>query len=206
MELRILTKRQAVLIGLLLGLPIGCVITLFVMGIALTPSENPRFMKFGDITISAIKERDANDQFAEELVITKDSRPFSWMSRNSLGEVTDFVLADGMNNVILALEASPKPGRWVSANYGPPDLIGESYHDEDFDGNFDIKLVLDNTNNTPSRYIYFKGTWKKIDRFQKPKAFLGSDIFTFYANSGWQLDETDDNGGHDNITEMLEDE
>ena len=196
MEYRILTKLSGLIVGLLFGIPIGCMTTIAIIGAAQHLKENPRVMKFGDITISAITQRDANDQFAEELLMTKDGNPFLWASRNSLGKVTDLSLANGKEEVILTLKASHEPSKWISARYGSSDLIGESYQDTDFDGHFDIKVMFDSNVKALSRYIYFNGIWKQVDGFQKQKAFLGSDVFIFHIGSGWQLVETGNNGGH----------
>jgi len=191
MESRILRRMFVVLIGILFGFPIGCLVTLGIMGLVQQSTAYPEVMKFGDFTICAIKHNDANDHFAADLMISKDGRPFLWAEKNKSGEVTNLSLADGAEHVILTLKTSHLPGKWIFSRYGSPDLIGESYVDIDFNGRFDIKAITDSNGKVLSRYIYFQGFWKKIDHFQKQKAFVGSDTFTFYSNLGWQLDETD---------------
>ena len=184
----ILTNRSGMLIGVLFGLPIGSMLVLCIMGIKQLPIEKLRFMKFGDITIYSITRRDSNNGLSEELLMKKDGRLFLSVKKNTLGRLTDLILSNGRDNIILTLKPSSKPGKWVSANYGSNDLIGESYFDMNFDGHFDIKAILD-AEVKMQRSIYFQHKWKQIDRFGNQKAISGLDTFVFDMNSGWQLEK-----------------
>jgi hypothetical protein len=191
MEHSIRLKLTFTLIGILLGFLIGCVVTFSIMRIPKQSTENPRIMKFGDITISALVPSDANDMYAEELTLTKNDRPFLWASRNSLDEVHNLFLIDGPHNFILSLEASKELGEWKYASYGSFDLKSEQYIDINFDGQFDIKMVLDKDGEILSRHIYYEGVWKQIEISQQHhKAVSGTDIFTFDNAYGWRLDKT----------------
>lgn len=191
MEHSILTRRAALLIGLLFGLPIGCLITLGIIGMVQQPIENPRIMSFGDLTIRATIPKDPNDEFVEELWLAKAGRPFLFARRNNLGEVKRLILTNGKSDVILTLRASRAAGRWYSAMYGPSDLIGELYQDIDFDGQFDIRKKIDNNGKVQSNHIYYEENWKKFDVFKEQKVISGNDTFTFQKDSGWQLEKVE---------------
>lgn len=209
MEYRIPTKLSYTLIGILFGLPVGCLVSLVIIGIAQQPNENPRVFKFGDIIISAIKERYTNNQFAEQLLMTKNGREFLLANKNSLGKVTNLVLANDRDHIILTLEAASEPGKWISAKYGISERgvpIGDVYEDRDFNGRFDTKVKFSRSGKVLSRYIRFYGDWKRVDSFQGQKALSASDTFIFNKDFGWQLDETGKNGGHETMRELPEDE
>jgi len=176
------------LIGVLFGLPIGSMLVLCIMGNKQLPIEKLRFMKFGDITIYSITRKDPNNGLSEELLMKKDKRLFLSVKKNTLGRLSDLILSDGRDNIILTLKPSSKHGKWVSAHYGSNDLIGESYIDINFDGHFDIKAILD-AEVKMQRSIYFQHKWKQMDRFENQKAVSGSDTFFFDMNSGWQLEK-----------------
>lgn len=206
MEHSILTKRAAILIGILFGLPIGCLVTLGILGMVQQPIEKPRIMRFGDVAIKVRIPKDPNDQFVEELWLTRHDRLFLFARRNKLGEVDRLILSDGKDKVILTLRASSKPGKWLSALYGPSDLVGELYQDIDFDGQFDLKTKIDCNDKVQSKHIYYEETWTKIDTLQEDKAISGTNTFTFQKDSGWQLYETGNNGEHEVLRKLPEDE
>ena len=191
MEHSIITKRAALLIGLLFGLPIGCLVSLCIVGMVQQPIENPRVMSFGDLSILATIQKDPNDEFVEELWLTKNDRPFLFARRNKLDEVKRLILTNGKSDVILTLRASSSPGRWYSAMYGPSNLVGELYQDIDFDGQFDIRKKIDSNGNVQSNHIYYEENWKKFDVFQEQKVISGNDTFTFQKGSGWQLEKVE---------------
>ncbi len=189
------SKLSLTIVGVLLGCLIGSVITFSIMRIPKQSIENPRIMKFGDITISALVPNDANDMYAEELTLYKNDREFLFTTRNSLDEVHNLCLGDGPHNFILSLEASKKPGKWRIASYGSLDPKCEQYVDINFDGQFDVRALMNKNEEIISRYIYYDGVWKQAESSQKykNKAVSGSDIFTFHKDYGWQLDDTSKN-------------
>jgi hypothetical protein len=65
MKSKINSKLSLTIIGILLGSLIGCMVTFSIMRNPKISIENPRIMKFGDITISAEIPSDANDTYAE---------------------------------------------------------------------------------------------------------------------------------------------
>lgn len=191
MEHSILTKRVAILIGILFGLPIGCLITLGIIGIV-NPIEIPRTMNFGNVTVSIVRRNYANENFAEELWLMKDDRPFLFIKRNKPDDkLCELILSDVNDKVRLALSASNVPGRWFSARYGPFNLGGEYYQDIDYDGQFDIKNKIDNNGKVQSNHIYYEENWKQIDVFHEQNAVSGTNTFTFQKDSGWQLEKVD---------------
>jgi len=190
MERHIQKRLPSTKIGFLFGCSIGFVIALGIMGISQRSIENRRTMIFGDIIVSTLKPKDANDQNVEELLMAKDGRPFLYACRNSSGKVTDLTLSNGIKQTILVLKASRTPGRWIYAQYGPYDMIGELYVDLDFDGQFDAKAVVDRDGKTRKSQIYYQEDWKQVDYFRKAKAISKSESFTFDKDTGWQLEKT----------------
>jgi len=207
MEESILTKRSAILIGILFGLPIGCLVTLGIVGIVQQPIEGLRTMKFGNVAVSIVKRNNANDKFAEELMFMKDNRAFLFITRNKPDdEVCRLILSDVGGKVRLTLSASSVPGKWFSAMYGPPDLGGEFYQDFYFDGQFDIRKKIDNNGKVQSNHIYYEENWKKIDVFRDQKAISGNDTFTFQKGSGWQLEKVAKDEENEDLKNMPKNE
>jgi hypothetical protein len=193
MKNKINSKLSLTIIGILLGSLIGFLITFSVMRSPKQPIENPRIMKFGDITINAEIPSDANDTYAEELTLKKDDKIFLYAFRNSLNKVPRLHLADGDRGIILTLYASKEPGKWKNVCYCTPDMIGDEYFDLDFDGKFDVKVSFGNNNELLSYHIYYDGVWRKIEgmleqrNWKQRRLISGSDVFIFKGNSGWQL-------------------
>jgi hypothetical protein len=109
-----------------------------------------------------------------------------------LDEVHNLYLLDGSGYIVLSLDASKEPGKWKNTSYGSFDLKSEQYIDFNFDGQFDVKALMNENEEVLSRYIYYEGVWKQAESSQKykGKAVSGSDVFTFHKDSGWQLDDT----------------
>ena len=170
------------LLGFFMGIPFGCLLIIGIMGVI---SNDPRIMSFGNIKIYKSVPSDADDAFSEDLIMKKDDRVFFYASRNSLGEVNVLNLRNGMNGPILSLNASKKQGEWTYSHYGKPDGTGEDYIDLNFDGQFDIKCVLNNSE--VHRYIYFEKKWKQTDYIENNKVTAGSETFIFNDVTGWQL-------------------
>lgn len=191
MEHSILTKRAAILIGILFGLPIGSLVTLGIVGMVQQPIESPRTMNFGNVAVSIIKRNTANDKFADELWLMKDDWPFLFITSNKPDEVCRLILSEVNGKARFTLRASSAPGKWFSAMYGPSDLGGEFYQDIDFDGQFDIRKKIDNNGKVQSNHIYYKENWKQIDVFEEQKVISGNDTFIFQKDSGWQLEKVD---------------
>jgi len=196
MKNKINSKLSLMILGILIGSLLGCVVTFSIMRSPKQSIENPRIMKFGDITISAEIPSDANDTYAEELTLKKNDKIFLYAFRNSLNKVPRLHLADGDRGIILTLYASKEPGKWKNVSYCTPDMIGDHYTDIDFDGKFDVKVLFGTNNEWLSYHIYYYGVWRKIvgmleqRNVGRPRnAISGSDIFTFYKDTGWQLYE-----------------
>lgn len=190
MEHGIRSKLAFTLTGILLGCIIGTVATFSIKRTSKQTIENPRIMKFGDITISAFVPIDANDTYVEELTLYKNDRKFLWTYRNSLDEVHNLNLVGSSGDIIFSLDASKEPGKWRVASYGLFEPKCEHYFDINFDGQFDVKALFDKNDEVLSRYIYYEGVWKRAENSQEHqnKAVSGSETFTFHEDSGWQLD------------------
>jgi hypothetical protein len=92
---------------------------------------------------------------------------------------------------LLVFGASKTPGQWRDVTYGarkPPKgkdyypLVGETYEDLDFDGQFDAKRVYNSKSEMVAQAIYLDGLWKEILRVNDDGVFL--KIGKYYSDSG----------------------
>ena len=146
-------------------------------------------LQFGDCKIIAFTSQEPNESTTHELAICKiDNIPFLWAYKGRDGEVKELAIADGFNskNQIFKVNSSGLGKGWTHGLYGRPDLNQEFYIDLDFNGQFDVKSILD-PNGKSIRKIYYNGEWLLLDRFSKKSAFSNNRGYSFKEKVGWQL-------------------
>lgn len=184
---------RAILAGVALGVPIGCLVTLVAVGL-IQETEHPRTMTFGNVEVHAFFLGGDDDPEKECLVLQKEGKIFLWAARTIGGEVTEACLTNGPKQILLTLKSSSEPGEWVSAQYGRRrngTMRGKIYRDIDFDGRFDARLVYDKHGRLISKEIDRNGMWFTVNRLQEREANAGADVYRFQSGLGWRWGRSD---------------
>jgi hypothetical protein len=186
----------------LIGIGIGviftclCVQYLALFGTRLT--SNPKV--FGDVKIWAQKPNVvSNEQVpegffqkcAEELCMTKHDKPFLRIGRNENEEIGALYLVKDACSPVLFM-TSAENGKWKDATYskdvgGRP--VGDIFVDIDFDGQFDVKLVVNQESKCVSRSIRIDDSWHEVDKLNREQriAKINETIYCFDPNIGCWL-------------------
>lgn len=199
-------KRKSIMIAFFAGVIVGIVIVFALGAIAyyLDPgtslTADPK--TFGDIKVWTQKPIPAEgveapvdiaQELHRQLWMTKDDVPFLMISQGKAGQITCLFLLRGPEEAVLSLDPSDTPGKWCNAVYsrsteaGHP--IGDVYVDINFDGSFDLKVIVDQKGNRVSRSMFIDGTWIQIDSYRREenRVVLGRRTYLFDPNSGlWQ--------------------
>jgi hypothetical protein len=190
---RRLMRSRALLAGIAIGVPIGCLVALAAVGL-IQESEHPRTMTFGNVEVNALFLEKDNDPEKEYLLLRKDGKAFLWAARTIGGEVTEACLTNGPDQILLTLKSSSKRVEWVSAQYGRRlngTNTGTFYRDIDFDGHFDVRLGYNDDGRVVSREIDRNGIWVTVNRLKEREANAGADVYTFQPHSGWRRGQSD---------------
>jgi hypothetical protein len=189
-------RSRDVVCGVLFGLPLGGLLVGAILGALGPEQEYPRRLRFGDITVfsdRATQKADDPIKIAEELLLTRNERPFLYAGTNAEGKATTLCFVNAHKDVILTWKPSAQPGGWTDACYGREEnhvRVGEHYRDIDWDGSFDVRLVYDRTGGLRSCAIYRQGEWQPVDRVQGQRAFAGEEVFSFDPKAGWVSEKT----------------
>lgn len=148
---------------------------------------------FGDIKIwtarpPSSKFRKDHD-ISKMMLVAKGDRPFLSLRMNKTGKVTHLSLLGEDGKLRFTITASKELGKWEHAIYageGDGDyFVGEMFTDIDFDGQFDVKRVYDDTGKQISQHIYYNNIWETVEHGDLQKAISGQTKYRFDANSGW---------------------
>lgn len=135
----------------------------------------------GDVPIIHLYRNDANEVHRFALTSgEKDVLAFADLVKSGISEfwLCGNAVHGSHRAPVLFLKASDKPGVWRPAAYTPSvvpiydekgklarwRMIGETYLDFDFDGQFDAKEVLNDKSVLVSESIFIKGEWRELGR------------------------------------------
>lgn len=191
-------KRRVLIfcLGLLAGIAIGFGIAILIGAIARyrdsgTPFAGPK--TFGEVKVAvADMSNDANcnsDNIPYMMLITRAGTPFLAIGFDTTGRVKNVSVVGEENTMRFTMNAREGLPGWKNAMYGrqieAKHTVGEVYIDNNFDGQFDTKVLRDDSGQKISRSIYLDGTWKEIDR--DTDLFDPNSAYIFDPNSGWHL-------------------
>jgi len=184
---------RSVLIGVLFGIPLGCLITAGIIGRVHPPMPQSRLMHFGDVRMLVLSTEDEDGRPLEELVMRKDGRSFLSVIKDDSGRATVLAVGeDASNGVRLVVHVDPESGKWVNATYGGTrgnTLVPQQFTDINFDGTFDVLEVHQEVavDAEVLSYIHRNGKWIKVDRCENDgyTAICGSKSYVFYEDTKW---------------------
>jgi hypothetical protein len=136
---------------------------------------------------SALSE---SQDVAQEIWLLKDKKPFLLLTQKGSGETTQLFLMREKDRPLLLLKSSDPNGGWNHATYSSMPLDGNSpgeiFHDIDYDGRFDFKLIRDA--DTVSRYIFLEGDWAEVTGYDTgvDRALIGNMSYVFQPDIGWR--------------------
>ena len=155
---------------------------------------NPR--TFGDIKVLSREpfggEGGEGQNIYKTLMMTKDDIPFLTINQNEPGKIDVLVLLNDREEAVLSMKPLAASGKWGQIMYGKSNeagnLVGDVFVDIDFDGQFDVKHVMDDNGKRLSVSIFIDGSWQEVDRcsVKEMRADIGQTRYTFDPNSGWR--------------------
>jgi len=152
-------------------------------------SSRPR--KFGDIKVLAT-ENHKNQNVYKTLMMSKNDFPFLAINQNEPDKIDVLVLLNDKEKAVLSMKPLDTPGRWGQVMYGRSNeagkLMGDVFVDIDFDGQFDVKHVMDDKGERVSAFILINDVWQEVSSFsiKDMKAGSGEKTYIFDSNTGWR--------------------
>lgn len=134
----------------------------------------------GDVPIIHLYRNDANE--VDRFAVANGAHGTVALGRLTEAGISEFVLHgnevhNGLRMPVLTIDASARPGVWHKARYTPTvggvysdgklisyRVVGEVYHDIDFDGQFDARDVYDKESIVTSQCIFIDGQWIELAR------------------------------------------
>lgn len=197
-----LSKRLRILVVFLMGLAVGVGLCLLAGAVLLhlePDTLGTRKKTFGDIEIwvqntsieKGKEQQGIRKPPAKVLWMAKKDIPFLMISQNELGEIDGFYVTKGEYTPVFDMKPVNGSGSWKHAMYTGETGIGYPtgyvYVDIDFNGHFDVKLVLDDNGKKVSKFVYIDRNWKKVDALNATTGMAVSDgkQYLFSDEKGW---------------------
>ncbi len=132
----------------------------------------------GDVPVVFLYNNDSNE--VDRLAITSGKHGIMALTRLTKSGISEFVLLgnevhDGLRMPVFTMDVSDKPGVWDKVRYTPTvagvydkgklvsyRVVGEVYHDIDFDGQFDAKSIYDEKSVVCSESIFVDEQWLEL--------------------------------------------
>jgi len=159
-----------------------------------------RQRKFGNIQIFTKKDK-GTDKYEgsniETLYLAKDGIPFLSIFRVENSPNIKYVAGlVEYNTARFFMAPSEEKGKWKRFAYykcKEKDItVGEEYLDGNFDGQFDIKYIHDDSGQIISEQIYYEHTWLEVTNMHKGKAISDQKEYVFDRLLGWQVKNNSD--------------
>lgn len=185
--------------GILCGIGVTFLFLFFFFLLDPHKRELRSYKTFCDSRIDVYKQPDSDEQKPYRmLAFQKNTIPFMYIyadENNKVCKISIVRFDAERPNVVFSMETDQSSGQWTQADYGNFDpqnstfRPGYGYEDIDFDGNFDIKFLLNEDGKSTSASIFLNDQWLQVEHWNAEKrlATVNKTLYIFAPeHGGWQ--------------------